>query len=72
MARKSIAKAINCSPKNVCFIGGATEGLTMIVHGLAHYFKKAEVLLNNFEHASFYYHDITKDKMVFLQKNLII
>ncbi|MBQ7749168.1 aminotransferase class V-fold PLP-dependent enzyme [bacterium] len=52
MARKTIAKIINCSPENICFVSGATEGLTMIAHGLAHYCKKAEVLLNDFEHAS--------------------
>ena len=51
-ARKNIAKVVNCLPENICFVGGATEGLTMIAHGLAHYFKKAEILLNDFEHAS--------------------
>lgn len=52
MARKNIAKVINCSAENICFVGGATEGLTMVAHGLAHYCKKAEILLNDFEHAS--------------------
>lgn len=51
-ARKDIAKIINCPPKNICFVSGATEGLTMIAHGLAHYYKKAEIILNDFEHAS--------------------
>ncbi len=52
IARKNIAKIINCSPQNICFVSGATEGLTMIAHGLAHHYKKAEILLNDFEHAS--------------------
>ena len=52
MARKNIAKVINCSPENICFVGGAIEGLTMVAHGSAHYFKKAEILLNIFEHES--------------------
>ena len=52
MARKTIAKVINSSHENICFVSGATEGITMVAHGLAHYCKKAEVLLNDFEHAS--------------------
>ena len=53
-ARVSIAKLINCDPKEVCFNANDTAGMNQIAYGMQHNFLKAGdvILTTEAEHAS--------------------
>ncbi|MBQ6489009.1 MAG: cysteine desulfurase [Solobacterium sp.] len=53
-SRKTIAKFLNCEPKEVVFTAGATASMNQIAYGFAHNFLKAGdvILTTEAEHAS--------------------
>lgn len=77
-ARTTIAKFFYTKADNICFTANATEGISLIAHGLAHYFNHSEyeILVNDLEHASNllpWYHEKNDHqiKIKFVAKNKI-
>lgn len=52
-ARKSVAKFVNCEPREVVFTSGTTMSINLLANGLKHLLKPSdEIILSEAEHAS--------------------
>lgn len=50
MARKSIAKMLNCSPMEICFTSGGTEADNLAINGAIHQLKVKHIISSPIEH----------------------